>query len=254
MSIDWYGHPKAESRRLVGTLTAVGQMSCSQILLGQMGVKAKSTVSQSSQWHQSVLFSHGRLDKIYLQPWKSNSYKVHIWLCGLALEKEGKQNLSQDWKRGEYDFLGVLSSKPDCLLSWWERRKKKGSLDKSMEPLESFLSGAGNCLKISHSNIVRTQRAHLADSLSPWKYRPPHYAQKQIDAVLHWKLPLHNQIHAFLWCRCDKQCNYRNENSWLIQAILATQEGCSCRYIHWGIFQKRLQWEMKDRFFLMWDD
>ena len=45
--------------------------------------------------------------------------------------------------------------------------KKKGSLDKSMEPLESFLYGAGNCLKISHSNIVRTQRAHLADSLSP---------------------------------------------------------------------------------------
>lgn len=76
----------------------------------------------------------------------------------------------------------------------------------------------------------------------------PHYAQKQIDAVLPWKLPLHNQIHAFLWCRCDKQCNYRNENSWLIQAILATQEGCSCHYIHWGIFQKRLQWEMKDYF------
>lgn len=127
-------------------------------------------------------------------------------------------------------------------------KEKKGSLDKSMEPWESFLSGAGNCLKISRSNIVRTQKAHLADSLSPWKCRPPHYAQEQIVAVLHWKLPLHNQIHAFLWCRCDKQCNYRNENSWLIQAILSTQEGCSCRYIHWGIFQRRLQWERKDRF------
>lgn len=79
-----------------------------------------------------------------------------------------------------------------------EGEGKKGSLDKSMEPLESFLSGDGNCLKISHSNIVRTQKAHLADSLSPWKCHPPHYAQKQIDAVLHWKLPLHNQIHAFL--------------------------------------------------------
>lgn len=130
-----------------------------------------------------------------------------------------------------------------------EGEGKKGSLDKSMEPWESFLSGAENCLKISRLNIVRTQKAHLADSLSPWKCRrPPHYAQEQIDAVLHWKLPLHNQIHAFLWCRCDKQCNYRNENSWLIQAILATQEGCSCRYIHWGIFQRRLQWERKDHF------
>lgn len=76
----------------------------------------------------------------------------------------------------------------------------------------------------------------------------PHYAQsKLVQCKSAWKLPLHNQIHAFLWCHCDKQCNYRNENSWLIQAILATQEGCSCHYIHWGIFQKRLQWGRKKR-------